>query len=419
MAPADDLKSHATSTTDFYALLSLPASFSQSELDRAWRKTALKYHPDKVGPNDVIAKEKFHLAQIGYDVLSDPAVRALYDAGRQARERKERERELMGARRREDREKLERRERMGGVKRPWGETEAGGEEERLEREVTRLAEDGRRRREERERELRSDALRQREAEAEATRPDEQKPTSAAPAPTEVAEIDRTVTVRWTRAGAGSTIDKARLITLLSAFGAVEHATEPKDKPKKKGKTLASAAAVYKSVVGAHAAVADWEKQSGEDWDAISYVFWTAKKEPDFLQNHCTAPRDTPQEDDSSAPSTPLRNGSSSSSKPDIHAFLRNGNGTSTPQHPHAPSSANGAAAGPGPGVRKVPSFASFSQTPTASPSFAGRAAAVGSPSLEELTMIRLKNAERRRVEGERRRREEDVGDGGDRLREWG
>ncbi|KAI4185108.1 MAG: hypothetical protein LQ346_005985, partial [Caloplaca aetnensis] len=91
--PADDLKAYATSSTDFYALLDLTPQFSQKELDRQWRKTALKYHPDKVGASDTVAREKFHLAQIGYDLLSDPAAKAIYDGARGARERKKRERE--------------------------------------------------------------------------------------------------------------------------------------------------------------------------------------------------------------------------------------------------------------------------------------------------------------------------------------
>ncbi|KAL8901687.1 MAG: hypothetical protein Q9207_005073, partial [Kuettlingeria erythrocarpa] len=98
--PADDLKAYATSSsTDFYALLDLTPQSSQRDLDRQWRKTALKYHPDKVGASDAAAREKFHLAQIGYDLLSDPAAKAVYDGARGARERKRREREVFEGRR--------------------------------------------------------------------------------------------------------------------------------------------------------------------------------------------------------------------------------------------------------------------------------------------------------------------------------
>jgi curved DNA-binding protein CbpA len=132
----EDLRSHATSATDFYTLLSLPATFSQSELDRARRKTALKYHPDKVGADDVAAAEKFHLASIGYEILSDATLRAIYDNTRSAREAKKRKDEELDSKRRADKEKLEARER--GVKR-------GSDENEEERKVKRMAEDGRRR----------------------------------------------------------------------------------------------------------------------------------------------------------------------------------------------------------------------------------------------------------------------------------
>ena len=144
--PLDDLKHYATSDTDFYALLDVSFETSQKDIDRAWRKTALKYHPDKVG-NDPVAKEKFHLAQIGYDLLSDPASKAIYDNARSARLQRKRQNDLFEGRRRQMKDDLEMRER--GVKRPRD--EGDGEEEKLEREIRRLAEDGARRRKERRR----------------------------------------------------------------------------------------------------------------------------------------------------------------------------------------------------------------------------------------------------------------------------
>ncbi|KAL9117621.1 MAG: hypothetical protein Q9187_005838, partial [Circinaria calcarea] len=140
---SDDLKAYATSTTDFYDLLGVSHETSQHDLDRAFRRTALKYHPDKVG-TDPVAKEKFHLAKIGHEILSEPTLKALYDNARTARDQKKRQNELFEGKRKTLKEELESRER--GLKRRREEDESVNE-------LRRLAEDGKRRRE-----LRNEAL---------------------------------------------------------------------------------------------------------------------------------------------------------------------------------------------------------------------------------------------------------------------
>jgi DnaJ family protein C protein 17 len=85
MAPSDDLKAHAASSQDFYALLDIPSTAAEAEIRRAYRKTALKYHPDKLAKPTPADLDRFHLLQIAYDVLSDPEVRQLYNNAREAR----------------------------------------------------------------------------------------------------------------------------------------------------------------------------------------------------------------------------------------------------------------------------------------------------------------------------------------------
>lgn len=63
---------------DYYEVLGVSKSATDEEIKKAYRKTALKYHPDR-NPDDKEAEEKFKEAAEAYDVLSDPNKRARYD----------------------------------------------------------------------------------------------------------------------------------------------------------------------------------------------------------------------------------------------------------------------------------------------------------------------------------------------------
>ena len=68
---------------DFYEILGVPRDASPDDLKKAFRKAALKHHPDR-NPGDKEAEGKFKLAAEAYEILSDPDQRARYDRfGRQ------------------------------------------------------------------------------------------------------------------------------------------------------------------------------------------------------------------------------------------------------------------------------------------------------------------------------------------------
>jgi DnaJ family protein C protein 17 len=424
MAPADDLKAHAASSQDFYALLDISPAAAENEIRRAYRRTALKYHPDKISNPTPADIDKFHLLQIAYDVLSDPAVRQLYDNAREARERKRREAEMMGAAKRKMRDELEARERAGdaaqrGIKRSWMATGMAtadfDAEEKLEREIQRIAEDGRRRRQEAEERLRREAEeeeRQLQQEQGAQDRSNQRVDRSKEGGTNVPELERAVKVRWVREGRGLEFDKDRLVPLFSPFGKVENAFMLKDKrqrigDKREKKTVATGVVVFTSIVAAHAAVLDSERKrkAGEgDWAIIDSVFWASGNEPDLGLHDTQSPSpspSSPQPASTSAPksSTPGLNGKPSF---DFSGLKDSKYSQSTPSK----------TTGRGP-----PFFASFSPAAAAnkrssSPSTSEKPV-LTTPSLEEVTLMRLKSAQRekeRKALEEQLRKEDEAAD---------
>src|SRR4051812_50111414 len=64
---------------DYYEVLGLQKGVSAEEIKKAYRKLAVKYHPDK-NPGDKTAEEQFKELGEAYEVLADDQKRAAYDA---------------------------------------------------------------------------------------------------------------------------------------------------------------------------------------------------------------------------------------------------------------------------------------------------------------------------------------------------
>src|SRR5215212_1630044 len=63
---------------DYYEVLGIERGSSAEDIKKAYRKMAVKYHPDK-NPGDKEAEEKFKEVGEAYEALSDPQKRAAYD----------------------------------------------------------------------------------------------------------------------------------------------------------------------------------------------------------------------------------------------------------------------------------------------------------------------------------------------------
>lgn len=301
MAADNDLKDQAlNSTCDFYDLLGVAASATESELRRAYRKTALKYHPDKVG-NDQAALDKFHLLSIAYEVLLDQDVRQLYDNARRAREEKKERDAAYEGRRKALKEELELRESAGvaGFKRKREEAQ---EEEAFQRELKRLAADGARRRKEREEMLRKEAAEEQQRERGVATEAEAEAAATKPAQTNgernFSDEDRSVKLRWLPEAQITTTD---LESRFKRFGKIQD-TVINSKPKKlkvdgekHRKEYMTALIIFENVVAASMAVREGTRLAKEDsdradWGVFECIDWLSEKEPEGLPKN---PLDNP------------------------------------------------------------------------------------------------------------------------------
>jgi DnaJ homolog subfamily C member 17 len=253
----------ADTTIDYYELLSIPASASEAEIRRAYRKTSLLYHPDKVQPTPENL-DKFQLLQTALNILTDVTEKQKYDQTREAKKRRQAETAALDSRRRQMVEELEKGEAAaangstGGMKRTWTDREL---------EIKRIQEENRARRET----ATARKVQEAQARAEATQKKEEETTSSD-------SIDRSVKVRWIREGEGLDIDQEALEENFAA-GDVENVVLLKDKKRRiEGRDhkvlLGTAVIVFSSQAMAKKVV------SQGPWDGIESVEWAATKAGD-------------------------------------------------------------------------------------------------------------------------------------------
>src|SRR6266481_1172367 len=65
---------------DLYVILGLPHGATESEIKRAYRRLARRYHPD-INPGDRTAEARFRQILEAYETLIDPERRSKYDSG--------------------------------------------------------------------------------------------------------------------------------------------------------------------------------------------------------------------------------------------------------------------------------------------------------------------------------------------------
>ncbi|KAF3928899.1 hypothetical protein AA313_de0201117 [Arthrobotrys entomopaga] len=265
--------------TTFYELLNLETTAAAKDVRRAYRKTALQYHPDK-NPDNPSAIEKFHLLTAAQEILCDVTLRAAYDNTLAAKVAKKARADQYDKKRRDMKEELEARE--NSFKRQKTEVDE------KKRELERLKEEGARRR------MEMDERRKREAAATAAWDEEEEGKAGAMevdntdepqvvGESRFSELDRTVKIKWRRKGAGELMDKAGLIDLFSRFGTIDECVVVSGSGEKE-KKYASALIVFHNIAHAYAAVhRDKKALEAEDdeWGLFRDVLWASGKEPDL------------------------------------------------------------------------------------------------------------------------------------------
>ncbi|KAI9063666.1 DnaJ-domain-containing protein [Trametes sanguinea] len=358
-----------------YELLGITIEASEQEIRTAYRQRSLKVHPDRNRGNPDAAR-KFHELHQAQELLLDPLRRMALDAKMRMKEARKARFAQYDAKRKNLVEELEERERAFKKAR----TDSEAQKRERWRENERIMDEGRRLREEREREL----LR-REHEREELEKKAQAGGNELEPPT-VGALDTTVRVKYTLVAHPELTTSASIGALLSPFGAIDDSSivlSLKPSPPKKPKR-GTALVPFKQIVGAFGAVcASGLAQNGL---ADIEVDWAEGKEPELIgwlkkMGKLGPPTDGAKAGESKPAATPAQ---------------------------ETPLSADYSTAAPKSQTSSSDAFSSFpstfpdldtkAQTPTATTDVPGL-------DYESLTLLRMRQAERERLEREIRERE--------------
>lgn len=354
-------KSRAEAGVDFYELLGVTFESQAKDIQSKYRKASLLSHPDRF-PDDPAAADRFILLGWAKDILLDPQLKNIYDTTRLRRKEKILQNELLDSRRRKLKEDLEQREAAVSTKRKRADDLTDAEKRELE--IQRLAEDGKRRRKEMQEKLERQRKEQEASFMEEANTAEMKPAPVAETP----ETDRTIKVRFVRDGEAAAWDKEKITSMFAKYGKIDSVVMGKDKKirltgEKHKKITVMVLIVYTRLHHAHSAVTDAKM----DYPLIDSVSW-AGKEPEAVSSL----RENGAPGNGASPPTPMPNTPNTPNKSFRSSFSASIN------------SRVGGGTAPG-----TPSF-SFSPKP---------------PNFEDITMMRLKQAEKKRLEEQIRKQE--------------
>ncbi|PSR70735.1 hypothetical protein PHLCEN_2v13355 [Hermanssonia centrifuga] len=245
-----------------YELLGVGLESTEAEIKRAYHKRSLKVHPDK-----------FHELNQAYELLLDPLRRIVVDAKVRAKEARKAQFAKFDAKRKNMVDVLEESERASKKSR----VEKGAKQKEMWRENERIMEEGRILREEREKELKK-----REQEMEIAERKAQEKDNDELEPPSLGALDTTVRLKYPLSSQPTLTTAESLSALLAPFGLVESfniVLSLKPAPPKKAKR-GIALVPFKQVGDAFAAVCASKRAERAMRDVE--VSWAQGKEPELI-----------------------------------------------------------------------------------------------------------------------------------------